>query len=68
MINAISRLTLCHVLMEPLGLKFWCENNAFVLNIKYKKHNFAQLLIGHNYAHLKSGAFSLDMSIYCFIN
>ena len=36
---------------------------AFVLDNKYKEHNFAQLLIGHNYAHLKSGAFSLDMSI-----
>ena len=34
---------------------------SYIINIK--KHNFPQLLIGHNYANLKSGAFSLDMSI-----
>ena len=51
-----------------LKVNFLCENIAFVHNNKYKYHNFAQLLIGHNYAHLKSGAFSLDMSrpIYQF--
>ena len=52
------------MLKLSLELKFLCENIAFVLNYKYKKHNFPQLLIGHNYAHLKSGAFSLDMSIF----
>ena len=62
-INAFWRLTLRHVLTESLKLKFLCENIAFVLNDNYKKHTFAQLLIGHNYEHLKSGAFSLDMSI-----
>ena len=65
-INAIWRLTLRPVLKESLGMKFLCENIAFVLNNNNKKHNFAQLLIGHNYKHLKSGAFSLDMSIYRF--
>ena len=45
-------------------MKFLCENIAFVLNNNYKKYNFAHLLIGHKYAHLKSDAFSLDMSIY----
>ena len=47
-INAILRLTLRHELTESLELKFVCENIAFVLNDKYK-HNFAQLLIDHNY-------------------
>ena len=51
------------MLTESLGLNFLCENIAFVLNINYKYHIFAQLLIGHKYAHRKSGAFSLDMSI-----
>ena len=51
------------MLTLSLELKILCENIAFVLNYKYKKHNFPQLLIGHNYAHLKSGAFSLDMCI-----
>ena len=62
-LNAIWRLTLRHVLTEPLELKILYENIAFVQNNKYKKHNFTQLLRGHNYAHLKSGAFSLAMSI-----
>ena len=53
-----------HVLMGSLELKFLCEPIAFVLNNKYKYQNFAQLLIGYNYAHLKSGAFSLDLSIH----
>ena len=35
-INAILRLTLRHVLMESLELKFLCENIAFVLNNNYK--------------------------------
>ena len=34
-INAIVRLTLRHVLMEPLELKFLCENITFVLYNKY---------------------------------
>ena len=46
-INAIWRLALRHELTESLELKFVCE----ILNHKYK-HNFAQLLIDHNYAHL----------------
>ena len=58
------RLTLRHVLTESPELNFLCDNIAFVLNNNYKKHNFAQLLIGHKYAHQKSGAFSLDMSIF----
>ena len=62
-INAILRLTLRHVLMESLELKFLCENITFVLNNNYNYHNFAQRLIGPKYAHWKSGAFSLDMSI-----
>ena len=52
------------MLTESLELKFLCEIIAFVLNNNYKLHNFAQLLIGHKYAHWKSGAFSLDMSIH----
>ena len=66
MINAICRLTLHHVLTESLELKLFCKNFRFVLNNKYmyELHNFAQLLIAHNSAHLKSGTFSLDMSIY----
>ena len=63
MINAIWGLALRHVSTESLELKFLCENIAFVLYNKYQFHNLAQLLIGNNYAHLKSGAFSLDMSI-----
>ena len=63
-IGAIWKLTLRHVLTASLELKILCENNAFVLNNNYKYHNFAQLLIGHQYAHQKNGAFSLDMSIY----
>ena len=55
---------LLHVLTESLELEFLCENIAFVLNNNHKQHNFAQLSKGHNFAHLKSGAFSLDMSIY----
>ena len=51
------------MLTESLKLKFLCENIAFVLNNNHKQHTFAQLLIGHNYTQLKSGAFSLDMSI-----
>ena len=43
-------------------LRFLCENIAFILNNKY--YNFAQLSIRHNYAHLKSGALSLEISIY----
>ena len=35
-INAIWRLTLRHVVTEPLELKFLCKNIAFVLNNKYK--------------------------------
>ena len=62
--NAILRLTLRHVLTEPQELKFLCDNIAFVLNNNYKYYNFAHLLTGHKYAQLKSGAFSLDMSIY----
>ena len=34
--NAILRLTLRHVLMESLELKFLCENIAFVLNNNHK--------------------------------
>ena len=34
-INAILRLTLRHVLTELLGLKFLCENIAFVLTNNY---------------------------------
>ena len=60
------RLTLRHVLTKSLELKILCENIAFVLNNNYKSHNFAQLLMGHKYAHQKSGAFSLDMSIFIF--
>ena len=52
------------MLTGSLELKLLCETIAFVPNNKYKQHNFAQLLIGHNFAHLKSGAFSLEMSIY----
>ena len=63
MIYAILRLTLRHVLKESLELKFLCENIAYVLDNNYKLHNFAQLSIGHKYAHRESGAFSLDMSI-----
>ena len=66
--NAILRLTLRHVLTESLELKFLCENVAFVLNDNYEYHNFAQLLIGHKYAHRKSGAFSLDMSICTYVH
>ena len=44
-------------------MKFLCENIAFVLNNNYKYHNYAQHLKGHKYTHLKSGAFSLEMSI-----
>ena len=55
--KAILRLTLRHVLTESVELKFLCENIAFVLNNNYKKYNFAHLLIGHKYAHLKSGVF-----------
>ena len=51
---------------ESLELNFLCENIASVLNNNYEEHNFAQRLIGHNYTHLKSGAFSLDMSIIMF--
>ena len=51
------------VLTESLELNFLCENIAFVLKNNYKYHNFAQLLIGHKYAHRKRGVFSLDMSI-----
>ena len=53
------RLTQCadwslrHVLTESLKLKCLCKNIAFVLN-----DNTNNSLIGHNYAHLKSGAFS----------
>ena len=50
-----------HMLMESLQLKFLCENITFVLK---RIINFAHLLIGHNYVHLKSGAFSLGMSIF----
>ena len=63
MINAILTLTLRHVLAKSLELNFLCENIAFVLNNNYEKHNFAQLLISHKFAHRKSGALSLDMSI-----
>ena len=63
-INIIWRLTLRNALTESLELKFLCENIAFVLNNKYNITIFAKLLIGHNYSHLKSGAFSLDMSIF----
>ena len=51
------------MLAKSLELKFLCENIAFVLNNNFEQHNFAQLLIGHKYAHRKSGAFSLDKSI-----
>ena len=47
-------------------MNFLCESLAFVLNSNYKLQNFALLLIGHKYAHRKSGAFSLDMSIESF--
>ena len=48
------------------GIEILVRNHCICPNNKYKQHNFAQLLIGHNYAHLKSGAFSLDMSLfYC---
>ena len=46
------------------GLRFLCENITFILNNEYKYNNFAQLFIGHNYAHLKSDALSLEKSIY----
>ena len=62
-IYANLRLTLRHVVTESLELNFLCENIAFVLNNNYKYDIFAQLWIGHKYAHRKSGAFSLDMSI-----
>ena len=62
MIITIWRLKLRQGLKELLELKFLCENIAFVLNNNYQYHNFAQLLIGHNCEHLKSGAFSMDMS------
>ena len=52
------------MLTESLRLNFLCKNIAFVLNNKYKKHNFEQLLIGHNYAHLKNSVFLMDMSIF----
>ena len=52
------------MLTESLESNFLCKNIAFVLNNNYKTHNFAQHLKGHKYAHLKSGAFSLDMSLY----
>ena len=55
------------MLKESLVLEFLCEIIAFVLNNNHKYHNFAQLLIGHKYAHRKSGAFSLDMSISCVV-
>ena len=36
------------------GIEFFIQKNiAIVINNKYKKHNFAQLLIGHNHAHLQ---------------
>ena len=54
------------MLTESLELNFLYEIIAFVLNDNYKKkHNFAQLLIGHKYSHLKSGAFSLDIYDDC---
>ena len=54
------------MLTESLELKFLCGSIAFVLNNNYKSHNFAKLLIGHKYAHVKSDAFSLDMSIFVY--
>ena len=57
--NAIWKLTSCHVLTEPLELKLLCENIAFAISNNYKSHMSAQLLIGQNYADLKSCAFSL---------
>ena len=47
--------------------KFVRKNVACVQDNKYTKkssHLCAQLLMGHNYAHLKGGPFSLDKCIF----
>ena len=47
-----------------IRIDFLCENIIIVLYNKFTEHFSAQILIGHNEAELKIGAFSLGMRLY----